>query len=67
MIVTPARASRRAFSSAIEESGVSRTHTTMRMRSLSATCAARVSSVSPIPTAILASVETLHGTITSAS
>jgi hypothetical protein len=64
---TPSRESLSAFSSAIEESGVSRTHSTIRMRSLSATCAARVISVSPMPAAILASVETLHGTTTRAS
>jgi len=67
MMTTPSRESLRQFSSAMEESGVSRTHSTMRMRSLSATWAARVMSVSAIPTAIFARVETLQGMTTSAS
>ena len=67
MITTPSRESLSAFSSAIDESGVSRTHSTTRMRSFKATCAARVMSVSAMPAAILARVETLQGTITSAS
>jgi len=67
MMTTPSRESLSAFSSAIDDSGVSRTHTISRMRSLSATAAARVINVSAMPVAIFASVETLQGTITNAS
>jgi len=67
MIVTPSRDSSSALRSAIVASGVSRTHRIMRRRSLRATAAARVMSVSAMPAAIFASVETLHGMITNAS
>ena len=63
----PARASSSAFASTIADSGVSRTHSTIRMRSLSATAPARVMSVSEMPAAIFPSVEALHGTTTNAS
>src|SRR5262249_8780708 len=66
-IPAPSRESLSMFPSAIPESGVSRTHRMSRMRSFSATAAARVMSVSEMPAAIFASVEPLHGRTTMAS
>ena len=67
MITAPSRERRSICSSAMPESGVSRTHTINRMRSLSATAAARVTSVSAMPVATLASVLTLQGRMIMAS
>ena len=67
MTTAPSRESLRAFSRATVGSGVSRGTRTRRRRSLSATSATRVNSVSAIPTATLERVETEQGTITSAS
>ena len=54
MTITPSRDSLCSASSAIVDSGVSRTQMTSRMRSFIATAAARVISVSAMPAAIFA-------------
>lgn len=67
IMITPSRESCAACSSVIVDRGVSRKHRMSLNRSLSATCAVRVISVSPTPEAILPSVEVEHGKMTNAS
>ena len=64
---TPSRESHAAFSRAELDSGVSRTHSTSRRRSLSMASAARAMSVSASPCRTRDSVVTLHGSTTMAS
>src|ERR1041385_2910642 len=67
MITAPSRESRVHCSRAMVERGVSRMQRISLKRSFSATCAVRVISVSPIPEAILPSVEVEQGIMTNTS
>src|SRR5271169_2455116 len=67
MMITPSRDSAAHCSSVLVASGVSRMQRTSLYRSFRATCAVRLISVSPIPEAILPTVDVEQGNMTYAS